>query len=379
MSSVKIGIMSRGLNYRGSGIFTIISGFVQELLKTNYQNEVFLFTDPNQTFPFSSDNERIKIIPVSPGTNSTIGKFIWDHYSIGNACRKYNIDVLYSPSHIRPIYSPCPTVVQVLDMMYHKFPGYWNRFDRLYFQTIVSLLTPRASRISAISENTKRDIISILNIEENKIEVIYPGIPDGFKVVNKGESVRIREKLNLSKPYILFNGSFHPRKNLSSLVEAFEIIGNDIEHDLVIKVSRNWEDENLKQQIMNSSLSSRIKLFEAFFAINDLVYLYNEADIFVFPSLYEGFGFPVLEALACGCPTIASDISSIPEVTGDAGILVKPGDLNALSEAMLILLSKEEYRLKLKDSSLRQAKKFSWTVTTEKTIKLVLDAAGKSC
>jgi len=219
--------------------------------------------------------------------------------------------------------------------MYHKFPQYWNRFDSLYFQLFVSLLTSRASRISAISENTKRDIMSILNIKENKIEVIYPGVPCEFKVVNKSESVRIREKLKLPKPYIFFNGSFHPRKNLSSLVEAFESIGSDIEHDLVIKVSRNWQDKKLKNQINSSPLSARIKLFEAFFHIDDLVYLYNEADIFVFPSLYEGFGFPVLEALACGCPTIASDISSIPEVTGDAAILVPPDDIKSFRDAIL--------------------------------------------
>jgi len=149
------------------------------------------------------DNTKTIIISIDPGTNSSIGKFIWDHYAIGYACRKYHIDVLYSPSHVRPIYSPCPTVVKVLDMMYYIFPEYWNRFDSFYFQTFVSLLTSRASRISAISENTKRDIMSVLNIEENKIEVIYPGIPYGFKVVNKRESVRIREKLNFPKPYII--------------------------------------------------------------------------------------------------------------------------------------------------------------------------------
>jgi glycosyltransferase involved in cell wall biosynthesis len=376
MSGMKIGIMVRGLNYQGSGVFTIISGLIQELSRKNLQHEVFLFTEPTQTFPYSLDNSKMKIIPIYPGANSSIGKFIWDHFSIGYACRKYNIDVLYSPSHVRPIYSPCPTVVQVLDMMYHKFPEYWNRFDSLYFQTFVSLLTPRASRISAISENTKRDIMSILNIEENKIEVIYPGIPYGFKVINKRESVGIREKLKLSKPYIFFNGSFHPRKNLSALVKAFEAIGNNIEHDLVIKVSRNWQDNKLKHQIYSSPLSSRIKLFEAYFHIDEIAYLYNEADIFVFPSLYEGFGFPVLEALACGCPTIASDISSIPEVTGDAALLVDPGDINALSEAILTILTNDDYRAKLKSCSLKQAKKFSWAITTEKTINLILDAAS---
>lgn len=378
MSSLKIGIMVRGLNYRGSGVFTIISGLIQELSNNNYQHEVFLFTDPTQSFPYSLDNAKIKIIPIDPGANSSIGKFIWDHFAIGYACRKFNIDVLYSPTHVRPIYSPCPTVVQVLDMMYHKFPQYWNRFDSLYFQIFVSLLTSRATRISAISENTKRDIMSILNIEENKIEVIYPGVPCEFKVVNKRESVRIREKLNLPKPYIFFNGSFHPRKNLSSLVEAFESIGSDIEHDLVIKVSRNWQDKKLKHQISSSPLSSRIKLFEAYFNIDDLVYLYNEADIFVFPSLYEGFGFPVLEALACGCPTIASDISSIPEVTGDAAILVSPDDIESLRDAILELSKDYQKREYLKQNARKQIGKFSWKKSASRTLSLLEAAARDS-
>jgi glycosyltransferase involved in cell wall biosynthesis len=374
MSKLKIGIMVRSLNYSGSGVYTLISGFIQELAKLNYQHEIILFTEPSQTIPYLLDNTKIKIIPIQPRANSFIGKFIWDHIAIGNACKKFNIDVLFSPTHVRPIYSPCPTVVQVLDMMYHKFPEYWNWFDREYFKILITLLTSRASRISALSENTKNDIISILNVDENKIEVIYPGTPPRFEKVKKEESANIREKLNISKPYIFSNGSFHPRKNLSSLVETFESIGKDIEQDLVIKVSRNWQDNKLKYRIESSPLRDRIKVFEAYFPIIDLVHLYNQADFFVFPSLYEGFGFPVLEALACGCPTIASNVSSIPEVTGDAALLVNPRDKISLAEALLELSNSEELRSRLASRSLLQAKKFSWSDSAEKTIDLILRA-----
>jgi len=178
MSRLKIGFMARGLNYSGSGVYTIISGLIHELSKNTYQNNVYLFTDPDQSIAPSLVNGNLHIIPIQPRTNSLIGRFVWDHYAVGRACKMFNIDVLYSPAHIKPIFTPCPTVVQVLDMMYHKFPQYWNWMDRLYFKIFVSLLTSRSTRISAISENTKIDVLRYLQIIEQLKDKYISNVSD---------------------------------------------------------------------------------------------------------------------------------------------------------------------------------------------------------
>jgi glycosyltransferase involved in cell wall biosynthesis len=368
---MKFAIMARSLKYQESGIRTLLYGLLQGLIKIKPDHEIFLFIDPKQQVPKFLNNSIFDIVRISPLTDKFLGRFVWDHISIGLICKKLNIDALLAPAHIRPMYAPCPVIVQVLDMMYHKFPQYWPWWDRSYFKIGVSLLTKRASGIIAISENTKNDLQEILSINENKIRVIYPGVSNEFRLLNNNDTSIIRKKHNLFKPYILCVSSFHPRKNLIGLISAFEVVSDKISHDLVIKITSNWRMSVFKNKIINSPLRERIHIIEGLISPLELAYLYNEADLFVFPSLYEGFGFPVLESISCGCPTISTNISSIPEIVGDSAILVSPGNTNELSDAIYRVLSDSELKLELARDGITRAKQFNWKSTAQMVLKLL--------
>jgi glycosyltransferase involved in cell wall biosynthesis len=367
--------MLRLLKYPDSGIQTILLGLLKELDKSCSEHEIFLFLDSTQVLPFDTNQFSYKIVPISPNTDTRIGKIIWDHLSVGFACKKFGIDVLYAPAHIKPAYIPCPVVVQVLDMMYHKFPQYWNWIEQNYFRFAVSNFTSKATKVSALSLSTKQDILYFIRIPENKIAVIYPGIPFGFKQYPKEETKEIRKKFNLQRPYILFIGSFHPRKNLLGLIDAYENVAEKLPHDLLIKGTTNWQSNSVDNRITNSPFRYRIRVIESSLSTQELAYLLNEADLFVFPSLYEGFGIPVLESIACGTPTITTNVSSMPEIVGDAAVLVPPGDISALSAAIYKVLVNPDLQRHLRQASITRSELFTWEDYTQKTLDLMEEAA----
>jgi glycosyltransferase involved in cell wall biosynthesis len=208
-----------------------------------------------------------------------------------------------------------------------------------------------------------------------KIQVIYPGTPEGYGPSSSQDRHHFREKYRIERPYILYSGSFHPRKNVLCLVQAFEQIADKIPHDLVLKVSARWQDEGIRQRVLSSRVSARIHVIEATVPSNELAWLYQNCDLFVFPSLYEGFGFPVLEAFACGCPVISANISSLPEVAGEAAILFPPEDASALGAAILQVTSTPDFRDSLRLRGLERARYFSWSNTARQTLSLLEEAA----
>lgn len=371
--NVKFAIMGRILQYKASGVQTLLRGFLRGLSEISHEHEIVLFVDLHQSLPASLNTRQIQIEPISPKTNFSIGRFFWDHIAVGRACRHLEIDALYAPAHVRPAYAPCPVVVMVPDMMYHRFPEYWDWSDQTYFRIAVSTLTSRATRIVALSQSTKRDILSYLSIPEEKIEVVYPGVPQGFEPLPPRVSKKIRSEYNLRRPFILFVGSFHPRKNLNGLLDAFEEIADRCPHDLIIAGSR-WDNEKIKQRIQESPVAQRIRSV-GFVPDGDLPLFYNEADLFVYPSLFEGFGFPVLEALACGCPTITTNVSSLPEAAGNAAFLVQPGNTRMLGDAIYQMLTDSDQKVQLQKRALEQAQRFSWTKSASAILDLLEAAA----
>lgn len=372
---MKFAFMARILDYYGYGIKTNLEGLLGGIAQINCEHEIVLFVDNDQDLPGFIRDTGFKWVPLSPSTNSAVGKFYWDHVAVGAACKRLGIDALYAPAHVRPAYAPCPVVVHVLDMMYHRFPHHWEWSDQAYFRLAVSILTSRASNISALSESTKKDILHFTSAPEDVIEVIYPGVPDGFEVIEPEKTQGIRKQYRLPNPFILFIGSFHPRKGVIDLINAFEEVAGEIPHDLVIVVSTNYQSEFIEQRILHNQVAQRIRLLKGVVPRSELPLFCNEADLFVFPSLYEGFGFPVLEALACGCPTITTNISSLPEVAGNAALLVQPNHAAGLKNAIERVLLDTDFRDNLRQRALQQARRFSWATTAQKTIGLLEKAA----
>lgn len=368
---MKFAIMGRILRpeYGGFGVQTVLNGLLAGMASISHPHEILLLVDPAQLAHITPLMQRYRLVPVPPDT-ATTGKLWWDHLAVGQVCKQHGVDALYAPAHVRPIYAPCPVVVLIHDMMYHLFPHHWTWSDQLYFRVAVSTLTPHSAAIAAVSHSTRDDIFKFVSVPPERVEVIYPGVPDGFGVVPVADTSDLRTRYQLARPFVLYVGGFHPRKNMTGMLDAFETIASQIDHDLVLIGPAAWKNPAIAQRIQQSHAADRIR-FVGFVPREDLPLFYNCSDLFVFPSFYEGFGLPVLEALACGCPIITTNVSSLPEVAGDAALLVEPGDTQALSDAMSRVLLDSNLRDRLRQRAVQQAQRFSWETAAAKTLALL--------
>ena len=265
-----------------------------------------------------------------------------------------------------------PKVVTCLDLIHVVYPK--RMFETLRGRLLYSGLK-KASSIIAISEATKKDLIRIYNIPEDRIFVVYPGVNhDIFRARDNSNEVYAKYKLEESSRYVMHLSSEVPTKNTGLLIKAFHRLKKDSRFADVklLKIGRaQYEVDRRKTLKLIENLGMQR---ECMFVDNvsdlDLSKLYNIAELFVFPSLYEGFGLPPLEAMACGTPVVTSNVSSLPEVVGDAGIKVDPHDVHALSEAMYKVLSDEELRKNMVKKGLERAKQFSWERTATETLQV---------
>ena len=225
-------------------------------------------------------------------------------------------------------------------------------------------------KIIAISENTKNDLINLYRIAPERIKVIYVAADEVYRPMENPErTAHIRQKYTLPDRFILFVGVIEPRKNIVRLIKAYNQIKGKIQQKLIIVGKKGWLYEDVFKTVDRLSLNQDVN-FLGYVPKEDLAFLYTACDLFIYPSLYEGFGLPPLEAMACGAPVISSNTSSLPEVVGDAGILVTPTSTEELSAAMYKVLTDENLRNEMKLKGLERAKLFSWKKTAQETIKI---------
>jgi len=242
----------------------------------------------------------------------------------------------------------------------------------MYLRTLLPKSIKNADMIIAVSENTKKDIINCFNISSDKIQVVYEGVDDFFKIINdKGRLEQVRKKYNISKDFILNVSMITPRKNLITLIKAFKLLrdSKNIKCQLVIAGGKGWWYEDVFKTVSALRLEDEV-IFTGYVPDEDLLYLYNAATLFAYPSLYEGFGLPILEAMSCGCPVVASNVSSIPEVCEDAALMINPKDVEELSQAMYKLIIEGSLRQMLIKKGLERVKQFSWRKTAEQTLEI---------
>jgi glycosyltransferase involved in cell wall biosynthesis len=225
-----------------------------------------------------------------------------------------------------------------------------------------------ADAVIAVSQHTKDDAIRTYGIEEEKISVIYEGVSDRFRRASPDAITAVRRKYGLPGGFILSVATIEPRKNLTSLLEAYHALRSEFaENRLVLVGKKGWLYADFFRRIRELGLEDQV-IFPGYVPDEDLPAMYSAADLFVFPSLYEGFGLPVLEALACGAPVVASNASSLPEVAGDAALLVDPNDGEALVHEMRAVLSNAELSHDMQTRGPKQAAKFSWHKAARETL-----------
>jgi len=282
------------------------------------------------------------------------------------------IDVYFNPHFfVAPLSRDCRKVITFHDLSFEHYPEFFSRRKRLWQKFLMNTKeeAKKADKIIAVSNSTKEDLINLYCVNSDKIEVIYSGVAERFKPISKEEKImsNIKRKYNLPEKFILYFGTIEPRKNIVGLIKAFELLKKDKSLKLVIAGARGWLEQDIFKAAKNSKRAQDI-FFTGFVEDEDKPELYNLAELFVYPSFFEGFGFPPLEAMACGLPTIVSCNSSLPEVVGKAALMIDPANIDELADAMEVALSDSELRKRLILAGIDQAKKFSWQKCAEKTL-----------
>ncbi len=305
---------------------------------------------------------------------------LWTHLRFAAALWAERPDVTFVPAHALPLLFPGRAVVTVHDLGYRYFPDAHPDFERRYLDSTTQLSTRRATYILADSLATKQDLLKEYAVEPSRIEVVYPGV-EGLKRASDTEIVEVRAKYHLPDRYFLFLGTLQPRKNIQRLIEAFARVvteTRDQSLSLVLSGKQGWLIAGVLQQALAnvpSTVRQRI-ILTGYVDDSEIPAMYSGSLALVFPSLYEGFGFPVLEAMCCGTPVLCSNTSSLPELAGDAAVLVDPLKVESIADGMSWLAADAGLRTDLVTKGYRQAAQFTWQRTAATTLH-ILERAGQ--
>lgn len=277
-------------------------------------------------------------------------------------------DLYHGCLNVAPLLSPVPTVITIHDLAFIRFPQTFRAYNRIYLDLATRLSARRASRILAVSEHTKREVVGLLGIPPERVIVTPNAARSHFRPPAPAAIEQLRTRHGLPERFVLYVGTLEPRKNLTTLLEAFALVSRSVpDVPLLIGGGKGWMYEPIFARLEQLNLRDRVK-FAGYLPEEELPLWYAAATVFVFPSIYEGFGMPPLEAMACGTPVITSNTSSLPEVVGDAGLMVSPTDPVALAEAIRRVLVDADLRAELRQRGLARARRFSWADTAAKTL-----------
>lgn len=346
-----------GVNQYAFDLLTALSR-----LKTKHKFLIFLKNPPLSDMPESRPGWEYRIIPFPRlWTQTRLPADLYFH--------RPRPDIFFSPSHYAPRFSPVPTVVAIMDLGFLVSPDQFTSRDFNQLKNWTAYSVRQAAKIIAISEFTRRDVINTYGKSPSDVVVTYPGYDR--KLFRPTPGGRVLSRYGISRPYFLFLSSLKPSKNVEGLIRAFS--GLPDKYRLVIAGKKAWMFERIFDLVRQLRLEERI-IFTGFVAEAEAPALMSEAEAFVLPSLWEGFGIPALEAMACGTPVVVSRVASLPEVVGDAGILVDPADPKSIADGMIKAAGRE--RAKWIEKGLRQAERFNWDHTAGQTL-AVIESAKK--
>ena len=363
---MKIGIDTTSAVMQGGGIGRYTRELVQATLARDSENEYVLFSappPPNKSLPqIFPANERItyKVAPVSEQWLYRL----WYRARLPISVQRFTgqLDLFHSPDFVLPpVSGNIPTLLTVHDLSFVHFPEVYPEVLVNYLNKVVPWSVARATHILADSEATKQDLLAIWQVSDEKVSVLYSGVSEAFiRVEDMGRITAVRQKYHLGdNPYLLSIGTVQPRKNYQMLIQAFAPLADKFPHNLYIAGGKGWLYDEMMAEVEKQGIADRVR-FIGFVDDEDLPTLYSAADLYLFPSIYEGFGLPMLEAMACGVPVIASDVSSLPEVGGETAVMIPPHDLLQWTQKIDALLSNLEQRQQMAAAGYQQVQKFSW-------------------
>ncbi len=356
--------------YRSAGIHHYLAHLLRHLPAADPNLRYTLFLGPDTRLggplPALPSAEQGEVWPPDPDgrwqvirsrwpTQYPPVRILWEQTALPLAAR--GLDLLHGLAFVAPLLAPCPTVVTVYDLSFLRTPERFRRGNRWYLHMFTRWSCHRARRIIAISQNTRRDLVTLLGLPAERIDVVTPGVAPQFRPLPPDQVAAFRRARGLPERFVLYVGTLQPRKNLITLLEAFARLTPGVK--LVLAGGKGWMFAEVFARVQALGLENDV-LFPGYVPDEELPLWYNAATVFVYPSLYEGFGMPPLEALACGTPAVVSNVSALPEAVGDAGVLVRPDDVDEWAQALRRLLDDAALRAELGARGRAHAARFSW-------------------
>ncbi len=365
---MRVGIEGRTLQGERYGVARYLVNLLRNLVELEGDDEYFVYLSNSITpLDFSSPRLRLEVLRHAPG-------LAWRHIRLPLAMRLDKVDLHYSPSYFLPLVKVCPSVVVVHDITFKVQPEWFAADRRFLFDSIFWREVKQAERIVTVSEYSRGDIIRILGVEPSRVAVVH-GAPDPFfrPVHDEERLAEVRGRYGLGTGFVFTAGAIHTRRNLERLIEAVaeasRRLGEELELFILGTTAPFTPPVDIWGAARRCGMEGRLKHVE-YVPEEDLLLLYNACGLFVYPSLYEGFGLPVIEAMACGTPVACSNATSLPEVAGDAALLFDPLDVEGMAGAVERLAGEAVLREELGRAGMERASLFSWRNAAEGTLRI---------
>lgn len=373
---MNIGIDALTIDEKPTGIGWYGINFINSIDKVLNQslNVTVYIQEKAKNFFKGVNNVNIKIIG---NFNSNKQRIYYQQIKMSSVLKRDKIDFVHYIDYLVPVlHNEIPYIITIHDLSFYE-KNFFNISKALFKRIITKSAIKSATAIICDSNWTRKSIQKMFNITD-KVYTIYLGYNDMYKKLDVQDQqiiCEIKYKYGIKSRYILFVGTVEPRKNLDNLIKAFYKISNSVVHQLVIVGKKGWRYDNIHRLVRELNIEDRV-IFTDYISNLEILYLYNNADVFVYPSIYEGFGIPPLEAMACGCPVVVSNVTSLPEVVGDAAMLVNPFDVDDIANKIYKVVSDRNLNNLLREKSIKQASKFSWEKCATETLDLYLKVGG---
>lgn len=368
-------LLAHTRSFRRAGVSNYVEALLTHLGQIDQRNHYSVYTTRGLGRHELALPPNFQVKPSRLPTINPRVRIPWEQLYAPIMLRATGADVFHGVLNVAPTICPVPSVITIHDLAFLSFPQTFRRVNRTYLTWATRISARRAARILAVSEATKQEIVRLLGIAPEKIIVTYDACDRRFTPPDPASLAAFRVRAGLPERFILFLGTLEPRKNLPTLIEAYARIAADTDAPLLIGGGKGWLYDEIFAKAEALNLGDRVR-FVGYIDAADQALWYAAASVFAFPSLYEGFGMPPLEAMACGTPVVTSNTSSLPEVVGDAGLTVDPRNPDELGAALLRLLNNQSLRAELRERGLRQAQRFSWRETAERTLAAYQAAGG---
>jgi glycosyltransferase involved in cell wall biosynthesis len=362
--------MLRHLGQHEGGVKVYTQNVVRHLLEVDGRNRyVLLYSDASMLggyAGYSNVEERCLRVP---------SKLMWDQAAVPLLARRESLDVVFNPKFSVPLFSRVPSVLVLQGSDWFVMPWGSRRLDRLNHRLLVPGFCRRANAIIVVSNNIKHDLVKYLGVDPAKIRVVYYGLSPSFRPVrDPARLAEARRRYELPERFVLYVGQIYPAKNFGGILRALARLKGRIPHKLVVAGEPRSDYEEDLTLIDRLGLSGDVR-FVGWVGQEELPTLYSLADVFLFPSLYEGFGIPLLEAMACACPIVTANVGSPPEVTDGAAVLVDPRDVEAIAQAVEAVVNDPQLRGRLVERGQARAREFTWEKCARETLE-VLESLG---